>query len=112
MTIFGRADRAAGGSSSRGHLRRLRLWTNEFLNVLHGFGEAGGQAIWLRSLEASHGFVRIVVESPDANHDFELREPLPDLLAHGPRRCERIRRKRRDARYVAVSGFNRREHFV
>ena len=78
--------------------------------MLHGLREAGGQAIGLRSLEASHGFVRIAAESPDADHYFEFRKPFPDLLAHGPRRRKRVRRQRRDADYVAWFGFDRREH--
>src|ERR1017187_1076459 len=92
--------------------RGLRLRTNEFLNILHGLREASGQAIGLSSLETGHGFLRIAAESPDANHHFEFREPFPDLLAHGPRRRERVRRQRRDADYVAPSSFNQREHFI
>ncbi len=77
--------------------------------MLHGLREAGGQAIGLSPLETGHGFLRIAAESPDANHHFEFWEPFPDLLAHGPRRRERVRRQRRDADYVAAPGFNQCE---
>src|ERR1019366_4517994 len=90
---------------SRHYGRRLRLGTNEFLNVLHGLRQAGGKAIGLRSLETSLGFVRVAAESPNANHHFEFWEPRPDLLEHGPRRRERVRRQRRDADYVVLPGF-------
>src|ERR1700680_718378 len=91
---------------------RLRLGTNEFLHMLHGLRQASGQAIGLSSLETGLGFLRIPAESPDANHHFEFWEPFPDLLAHRPRRSERIRRQRRDADDVASSGFNQCEPFI
>src|ERR1700680_370692 len=80
--------------------------------MLHGLCEASGQTVGLSSLETGLGFLRISVESPDANHHFEFWEPFPDLLAHGPRRSERIRRQRRDADYVASSSFNQCEPFI
>ncbi len=76
------------------------------------FGEAGGQAMGLSSLETGLGFLRIAAESPYAYHDFEFREPFPDLLAHYSRRRERVRRQRRDAYYIARSGINRLQPFI
>src|SRR5579864_9381744 len=100
--------------SLRSRYQGSRLWlgTNEFLNMLHGFREASGQASRLSSLEKRLRFLLIAAESPDANHHFEFWEPFPDLLAHRPRGSERIRRQRRDTDYVAPSGFNQCEPFI
>ena len=91
---------------------RLRLGVNEFLDMRHGLRKAGRQTIGLCTLETSDGFLHVAAESPNANHHLQFREPFPDLLAHGARRRKRVRRQRRDADYVAASGFNRREHLI
>src|SRR5579864_5625012 len=100
--------------SLRSRYQGSRLWlgTNEFLNMLHGFREASGQASRLSSLEKRLIFLLIAAESPHANHHFEFWEPFPDLLAHGARRRERVRRQRRDADYVPRPGFNQCQPFI
>ena len=80
--------------------------------MLQGLREACGEAIGLSSLKTGLGFLRIAAESPDANHNFEFWEPLPDLPAHGPRRRECVGRQRRDTDYVAPSGFNQCDPFI
>ena len=100
-----------GGSGGLRRTVATEYGTNELLNILHGFCETNGQTIRFRSVETGHGFVCIAAESPHADHHFQFWEPLPDLLAHSPRRRERVRRERRNAGHVARTGFDQGEPF-
>ena len=62
----------------------------KLLNMLQGLGEASGQTIGLSSFETRFGFKRVAVKAPDADHDPDLWKALPNLLAHGARRGERL----------------------
>jgi light-regulated signal transduction histidine kinase (bacteriophytochrome) len=62
--------------------------------------------------EAIAGLLQVAAESPDANHQFECRGPLPNLFAQGPRRGKCVRWQGRDIHDIVWSGCGGGQHLV